>query len=82
MTIIRLQDKTLWIHAPLALDEDLKTKLQELGEVKHIVTPNFEHMGFAEQVCIPSQLADTPLDTSLMSAAAAVHSFAFILGYL
>ena len=49
-TVIRLSDGTLWVHAPLALDDELRSLLRELGEVKHIVTPNFEHMAFAEQV--------------------------------
>ena len=50
MTVIRLSDGSLWVHAPLALDDQLKGVLKDLGEVKHIVTPNFEHMAFAEQV--------------------------------
>lgn len=50
-TVIRLSNGTLWVHAPLALDDELKQILKELGEVKHIVTPNFEHVAYAKQVC-------------------------------
>lgn len=53
MTIIKLSDGTLWVHAPLELDQNLKTLLKDMGTVKHIVTPNFEHMAFAEQVGHP-----------------------------
>lgn len=51
MTIIRLKDRKLWVHAPLELDDSLKGVLKGLGEVSYIVTSNFEHMAFAEQVC-------------------------------
>ncbi|KAK9789919.1 hypothetical protein WJX73_002824 [Symbiochloris irregularis] len=49
MTIIKLSDGSLWVHAPLELDDNLKRVLKDIGQVKHIVTPNFEHMAFAEQ---------------------------------
>lgn len=49
MTIIRLKDRKLWVHAPLELDDSLKGVLKGLGEVGYIVTSNFEHMAFAEQ---------------------------------
>lgn len=47
MCVVRLPDGTLWVHAPVALDGALKTALAELGEVKHIVTPNAEHQKWA-----------------------------------
>ena len=50
MTIVRLSNKQLWVLAPLPLDDNLKSVLRDLGEVGHIVTPNFEHMAYAEQV--------------------------------
>ena len=52
MTIIRLKTGKLWVHAPLGLDDILKALLKGLGDMTegHIVTSNFEHMAFAEQV--------------------------------
>ena len=48
--VVRLSDGTLWVHSPLKLDEGLKQALAQLGEVRHIVSPNFEHTSFASEV--------------------------------
>lgn len=45
--VVRLSDGTLWVHSPLQLDETLKEALAKIGEVRHIVSPNFEHVSFA-----------------------------------
>ena len=45
--VVRLPDKTLWVHAPVGLDGPLLEALAALGPVKHIVTPNTEHQKFA-----------------------------------
>ena len=34
----------------MSLDPELKAAVDALGEVKHIVSPNFEHVSFAKQV--------------------------------
>ncbi|KAL1525703.1 hypothetical protein AB1Y20_020549 [Prymnesium parvum] len=47
MCVVRLPDGTLWVHAPVALDDALRRALAELGEVRHIVTPNTEHQKWA-----------------------------------
>ena len=47
MCVVRLPDGTLWVHAPVALDDSLRKALATLGEVKHIVTPNAEHQKWA-----------------------------------
>lgn len=47
MCVIRLPDGTLWVHAPVGLDDALRKALAELGEVRHIVTPNTEHQKWA-----------------------------------
>mmetsp|Transcript_22568 Transcript_22568/g.29297 ORF Transcript_22568/g.29297 Transcript_22568/m.29297 type:complete len:295 (-) Transcript_22568:233-1117(-) len=47
MTVIRLSDGSLWVHSPVALDSALSTALQELGPVKHIISPNYEHVKYA-----------------------------------
>lgn len=41
--VVRLPDGTLWVHAPVGLDEPLRRALAGLGPVAHIVTPNTEH---------------------------------------
>ncbi len=48
--VVKLSDGTLWIHSPLKLDDGLKQALAQLGDVRHIVSPNFEHTSFASQV--------------------------------
>eukprot|EP00435_Cladocopium_sp_Y103_P060114 s182_g21.t2 len=49
MAVIRLADGSLWVHSPVNLDEPLRQALKELGPVKHIVSPNFEHVKWAKQ---------------------------------
>jgi len=49
MGVVRLSDGALWVHSPVELDAPLKAALAQLGEVKHIVSPNFEHVKFAAQ---------------------------------
>lgn len=50
MAVLRLSDGSIWVHSPVNLDDDLAAALAEIGEVKHIVTPNYEHTKFAQQV--------------------------------
>ena len=50
MAVLRLSDGSLWVHSPVCLDDDLAAALAELGKVKHIVTPNYEHTKYAQQV--------------------------------
>lgn len=62
MAVLRLSDGSLWVHSPVELDDDLAAALAELGEVKHIVSPNFEHTKFAQQVHpLPSLFPDNIL---------------------
>ncbi len=48
MTVIRLQDGRLWVHAPVAATAECMRLLDELGEVAYIVLPTtaFEHKVF------------------------------------
>ena len=48
--VVKLSDGTLWVHSPLKLDDALKQALAQLGDVRHIVSPNFEHTSFASEV--------------------------------
>ena len=45
MTIIRLQDHSLWIHSPIEPSNELVRHLDALGHVKAVVSPNtFQHL--------------------------------------
>ena len=56
MAVRRLSDGSRWVHSPVSLDDELAAALAELGDVKHIVTPNFEHTKYAQQVGAASLL--------------------------
>ena len=43
MTVIKLNDNSLWIHSPEKLNNELKNELEKLGEIKHIISPNKLH---------------------------------------
>jgi hypothetical protein len=43
MTIIRLSDRSLWVWSPIQLPEQLKAALNQLGPVRHLVSPNKLH---------------------------------------
>ena len=49
MGVVRLADGSLWVHSPVGLDEPLRDALAALGEVKHVVSPNYEHVKWAAQ---------------------------------
>jgi hypothetical protein len=37
----------LWVHSPVGLDGPMMQTLAELGTVKYVVSPNYEHVKFA-----------------------------------
>ncbi|MBL4682090.1 MAG: DUF4336 domain-containing protein, partial [Pseudomonadales bacterium] len=43
MTIVRLNNGELFIHSPIALTKALKREIEELGKVRHLVSPNWIH---------------------------------------
>ncbi len=43
MTIIRLDSGELFIHSPIHLTSELQTQIEEIGNVRHIVSPNKIH---------------------------------------
>lgn len=52
MTVIELSTQTngkpdLFIHSPVLLDNQLKEAIEKLGVVKHVISPNYEHVKFA-----------------------------------
>jgi hypothetical protein len=49
MTVIKQPNGDLIVHSPVGLDPPLIRSLEELGTVKHVVSPNYEHVKFAYQ---------------------------------
>lgn len=47
MTVVRLDDGGLFVHSPIVPDEAIRSALDELGPVRHIVAPNLYHHLFA-----------------------------------
>lgn len=48
MTIVRLSNGQLWCHSPTELTQELKTQIDKLGSVRHLVSPNkihYAHIG-------------------------------------
>lgn len=43
MTIVRLASGDLFLHSPIAMTPDLKAQVEELGTVRHLVSPNWIH---------------------------------------
>lgn len=43
MTVIRLDDGTLWVHSPIALNPYLKEQIDQLGDVCFLIAPNHLH---------------------------------------
>lgn len=48
MAVVKLKNGELWVHSPIDLDEETKKEIEKLGPVKHIVSPNFEHLKYAK----------------------------------
>lgn len=43
MTVVRLPSGALWIHSPVEITRELRSELDALGEVRHLVAPNLYH---------------------------------------
>uniref|UniRef100_A0A7S3DAW9 DUF4336 domain-containing protein n=1 Tax=Palpitomonas bilix TaxID=652834 RepID=A0A7S3DAW9_9EUKA len=43
MTVIKLADGSLFVHSPIKLTPDIKEKVDQLGTVKYLVSPNKIH---------------------------------------
>ncbi len=43
MTVVRLEDGSLFLHSPVALDAELRAELSALGPIRHVVAPNLHH---------------------------------------
>ncbi len=49
MTIIRLSSGDLFCHSPVALTPALKSAVEALGPVRHLVSPNWIHYAYIQQ---------------------------------
>ena len=52
MTVIELPSANgvdLFVHSPVHLDEPLRQALDKIGTVKHVVSPNYEHVKYAKE---------------------------------
>lgn len=49
MTIIKLKNDSLWCHSPIKPDKKLLEEINELGEVKHLISPNKIHYAYIEE---------------------------------
>jgi Domain of unknown function (DUF4336) len=47
MTVVRLQDNSLWLHSPVPISETLRAQLLALGPVAYVVAPSKTHHLFA-----------------------------------
>mmetsp|Transcript_29165 Transcript_29165/g.93360 ORF Transcript_29165/g.93360 Transcript_29165/m.93360 type:complete len:232 (-) Transcript_29165:383-1078(-) len=47
--VVRLPSGGLWVHSPVELDAALKKELADIGPVECIVSPNYEHVKYAQQ---------------------------------
>jgi hypothetical protein len=43
MTVAQMNDGGLWCHSPIALDDALRERMNALGPVRHLVSPNKLH---------------------------------------
>jgi hypothetical protein len=70
MTVARLASGELWIHSPIAFDEELSGELTKLGRPKHFIAPSrfhdmdwpawFERFSEATFYCVPGMKEDHP----------------------
>ena len=49
MTVIRLEDDSLLLISPIAIDSEIKQQLDSLGTVKYLIAPNLFHYLYLSQ---------------------------------
>lgn len=48
-TVVKMDDGSLWVHSPIALDDALAAELADLGPIGNIIAPNaFHHVYIAD----------------------------------
>lgn len=48
-TIVRLEGGGIWVHSPTRLTESLAAEVQALGEVRHLIAPNWIHYAYVAE---------------------------------
>lgn len=48
MTIIRLKNDDLWLHSPVAINENRLEEINKIGKVSHLIAPNNLHHLFIQ----------------------------------
>lgn len=43
MTVVKLNDGSLWIHSPIPVSAALKAQIDKIGPVRHVVAPSLAH---------------------------------------
>lgn len=43
MTVVRLSNGEIWVHSPIALENDLLEAVSSLGKIRYLVAPNWIH---------------------------------------
>lgn len=43
MTVVRLNDGSLWVHSPVPITAQIKSQLDRLGPVGHVIAPSLAH---------------------------------------
>ncbi|WP_127115482.1 DUF4336 domain-containing protein [Shimia sediminis] len=49
MTVVRLQNGDLWLHSPTVFDESLAAALRAMGQVSHLIAPNWIHYAYVAE---------------------------------
>jgi hypothetical protein len=49
MTVIRLKDRRILVHSPVALDPDLRSGIENLGQLAVLIAPNLFHHQFLSE---------------------------------
>ena len=47
MGVVKLADGSVWVHSPVELDAATRSAVDALGPVRHVVSPNYEHVKYA-----------------------------------
>jgi hypothetical protein len=49
MTAIRLPNNDLWLHSPTRCTDDLRSRLERHGRIRHLVAPDVAHWSYLEE---------------------------------
>ena len=62
--ILRLRNGDLWIWSPIELTPDLRQRVDALGPVRHLVSPNKLHHLYLQEVVYPAARSWGPQSTA------------------